>query len=779
MWWSTRLFLIDLLPALFFRYTWWRTLYGDPASLISGAVADLAFVAALAALTSFLHARTGRKSVFLVPALCWWFYCAVMTTYFRAMHGLPSLRQAVYLVDLHFIAASLTTPLIAAVVAVTAALSWGFLRMDLRFRPMGKITPAALALLFVASLLLPGRMQTGNPLVIQVCGLFSGGGEVPGSLLRLEQDLSGTPLAAHPKARPNVLLVVLEGIPGGYIRQDVEFTKSSADFTMPKLSAWADRGLRVPNFLTHRNQTINGLYSMLCAGYPRLSDGTPIVQELLARPISKDYMPGILSRNGYHTTYLQAAGLRFMDKDRFMKLAGFDEVLGDQWLESTPAPAFFSRWGIDDRGFFLRSLDKIRELDAARQASNGKTPWFLTLLTVGTHYPYELPDDFTKGENLSPKLRSVSFLDDAIDLFLTRLEKEGVMKDTLVIVTSDESHGMDSDVLLAGNWGLCFALAPQGLLPRGLSGVNPGLFGLVDLPLSILDYTDLLASADGVAGRSIFRDYPASGKRALAGSWGSRFFVVSGDTLLLKDFGSDRLVKYAIPGSPFSLTNGAKAEGEERGEGIFREAEQLSAERLNARESRLALKTWRFLPDDSTYKVAECDTSVPISGDSRLWLSGGQYIRLRKGERYVLDLDVSASESNTRPVLFDWMIYRLNDASRSGISFFISGDSFRLPVLDPGDRLTLSCAVEVREDFTLDSARLAARIDRRESNGADAHIEVKNFALRQIGALVPPSGRVLYEGQDGLFLLNAFFLTTAQGQRVELEPKLPTNKRRS
>ena len=145
----------------------------------------------------------------------------------------------------------------------------------------------------------------------------------------------------------------------------------------------------------------------------------------------------------------------------------------------------------------------------------------------------------------------------------------------------------------------------------------------------------------------------------------------------------------------------------------------------------------------------------------------------------MLDLDVSASESNTRPVLLDWMIYRLNDAFKSGISFFVSDDSFRLPALDPGERLTLSCAVEVREDFTLDSARLAARIDQGEPGGADAHIEVKNFALRQVRSIAPPSGSVLYDGKDGLFLLNSFFLTTPQGQRVELDPGLPASRRRS
>ena len=130
---------------------------------------------------------------------------------------------------------------------------------------------------------------------------------------------------------------------------------------------------------------------MLCADYPRLTDGTLITQELLSDPsaASRDTLPNILARNGYSTTYLQAAGLRFMDKDRFMKLIGFEEIEGEEWFDHTP-PTFFTYWGINDRDFFLQSLKKIEALNEKRRergAQGEASPWFLTLLTVGTHHP--------------------------------------------------------------------------------------------------------------------------------------------------------------------------------------------------------------------------------------------------------------------------------------------------------------------------------------------------------------------------------------------------------
>ena len=184
---------------------------------------------------------------------------------------------------------------------------------------------------------------------------------------------------------------------------------------------------------------------------------------------------------------------------------------------------------INDRDFLLQSLKKIEALNEERQRlreGRKSVPWFLTLLTVGTHHPYTLPASYGGGEGLPPKLRSVAFLDDAVDLFLSRLKETGVLEDTLVVVTSDESHGMNADMLLAGNWGLCFALMPKGQTEK--NHVNPELFGLVDLPLSILDYVGLAASSDAIAGRSIFRDYRNAPQRPLSGSWGDRFFVLRG-----------------------------------------------------------------------------------------------------------------------------------------------------------------------------------------------------------------------------------------------------------
>lgn len=757
MWWSTRLFLINIIPSLCFRLILVQARHGDPWSFILGGGSDIVFTALCVLIAASVQAQTRTRVPSIAPTLLWWLYNALTAAYFSAMHVLPSPEQVRYLLDPHFLLASLDAPAILAMIFLLA-LCLLLARMNLKLVPVRPCVPHLLLLAFVGQLLCFKGGELANPLLQQIVAFLSRDKELSNIVPQLTHDLSGVPMTTGPAERPNVLLVVLEGIPGGYLPQNVEFVNGSADFAMTKMSRWAERGLRVPNFLAHRNQTINGLYSMLCADYPRLTDGTLVTQELLSDPLaaSRDTLPNILARNGYSTTYLQAAGLRFMDKDRFMKLIGFEEIGGEEWFDHTP-PTFFTYWGINDRDFFLQSLEKIEALDKKRREHSTRgeaAPWFLTLLTVGTHHPYTLPDDYTGGEGLHPKLRSSAFLDDALDLFLSRLEEKGVLENTLVIVTSDESHGMDINILLAGNWGLCFALMPE---TRGTSvkeqsqKINPGLFGLADLPLSILDYVGLAASSDAIAGRSIFRDYGSSGKRTLSGSWGDRFFVISSDAVFLKDFGPGGFVKLPYSGSPFSLTNDAK--GEPLGQG----SSLLSWAARTVEPGRQAPRSWRFLSDGSSFDAAEYVPSEDIlTVDSKAWLSGGQYIQLQKGENYTLELRVSAPDTNVRSMVLDWQVYKLNGAAP-----MLSDKNFPLPPLAPGEWLALTCSVEVAEDFMLDSARLAARAVGAGSPG-DTAVVVGAFALHPNRNALDQNtsehtmDETLYEGSDARIILKEY-----------------------
>uniref|UniRef100_UPI0030DD5DA4 LTA synthase family protein n=1 Tax=Pseudomonas sp. RL_35y_Pfl2_P42 TaxID=3088710 RepID=UPI0030DD5DA4 len=308
-------------------------------------------------------------------------------------------------------------------------------------------------------------------------------------------DLNGQKLLNAPGRARNVLIITLEGIPGAYIRANREAIGSHyQEDLMPNLSRWAERGMNTPDYVVHTHQTIRGLYAMLCGDYDKLNNGTPKGVEMLTlNERNQACLPAQLRAHGFSTHYLQGAGLRFMAKDKIMPHIGFDATHGLEWFTNANYVEF--PWGKDDKAFFEGALSYVGQLEKQ------KKPWMLTLLTVGTHQPYSAPEEYRERYE-TPKQAAVGYLDDALEQFLSGLERQGVLKDTLVVITSDESHGIDG-VRLASSWGFNLTLAPeQEQLPR----LKAGVYGHVDLSTSILDYF-ALPVPHSLSGRSLFRDY--------------------------------------------------------------------------------------------------------------------------------------------------------------------------------------------------------------------------------------------------------------------------------
>ncbi|MFT5782496.1 MAG: phosphoglycerol transferase MdoB-like AlkP superfamily enzyme [Pseudomonas sp.] len=311
-----------------------------------------------------------------------------------------------------------------------------------------------------------------------------------------QQDLSGTRLTTGAGKARNVLIVTVEGIPGAYIAASRNAIHSSyQQDLMPKLSHWAERAMTTPDYVLHSHQTIRGLYAMLCGDYSKLDSGTPKGVELLNanNQRNEQCLPTQLNNQGFTTHFLQGAGLQFMAKDKIMPRMGFSQTHGREWFRKKPHLEF--AWGMDDKSYFEGVLTYVQQLRKHKQ------PWMLTLMTVGTHQPYAATDDYLARFE-SPKQAAVGYLDDALDSFLSGLEKQGVLKDTLVIITSDESHGLDG-VRLASAWGFNLVFAPE---QASLPALKQGVYGHVDLTASILDYFALPVPSN-ISGRSLFRNY--------------------------------------------------------------------------------------------------------------------------------------------------------------------------------------------------------------------------------------------------------------------------------
>jgi hypothetical protein len=266
---------------------------------------------------------------------------------------------------------------------------------------------------------------------------------------------------------------------------------------MPELDRIARMGVSYASFIATQRQTNRGEFAILCGDYPKLVTAEANMTELVGKG-ALGCLPAAMRDAGYATVYLQAAPLPFMMKDQFMPQAGFEEVHGDNWFQRA-----YNRnhWGVDDRSFFEQSIEMIEELNRRQD------PWFLTLLTVGTHHRYNVPPDFEGEHERGTAGWAFEYLDQAVGEFVTRLESTGVLEDTLVLFTSDESQAMEAGApdwvnMLTQGWGFLVAL-----LPSDETGVVNQIFAQPDIPISVLDYLQIESPGRSYGGRSVFRRY--------------------------------------------------------------------------------------------------------------------------------------------------------------------------------------------------------------------------------------------------------------------------------
>lgn len=317
-------------------------------------------------------------------------------------------------------------------------------------------------------------------------------------------DLNGQPLLQNTLHRPNILILVLEGIGYGSLLNH-----------MPYLSQFANEHLSYPRFLTQQHQTNRGLFALLCGQYPNLIEKRPKTEHVILSPKQYNCLPKRLKQAGYQTTYLQSANLSYMYKNRFTKIFGFEQSLGH---EHFPLTEQANEWGMDDLTLLKRTEDTIVQLNAQ------KKPWFLTVLSVGTHHPYNVPD----RTNASYE-DAVAYADSAVAYFIAQLQAKQLSDNLLLIITTDEADGValvNTPLELGENHGIL--IVSQQLQPNPLQHQN--VFAQSDIFLSILDYLNL--NTQNTMGRNIFKQYPMDSRQILfANTYLDRFYALDNKML--------------------------------------------------------------------------------------------------------------------------------------------------------------------------------------------------------------------------------------------------------
>lgn len=144
------------------------------------------------------------------------------------------------------------------------------------------------------------------------------------------------------------------------------------------------------------------------------------------------------SAAGYDTALFSAQKLDFENMNGFYKQAGYDYYY--DFGEADPAfqkHNSLQSWGAKEgpiMSLAVQWLDQRRDHDR---------PFFLQYLTVATHHPYDVPDDFrrpvpgtTREKNY---LNALSYTDSAIGILLRQLQSRHLLDNTLIVINGD--HG--------------------------------------------------------------------------------------------------------------------------------------------------------------------------------------------------------------------------------------------------------------------------------------------------------------------------------------------------
>jgi hypothetical protein len=434
-------------------------------------------------------------------------------------------------------------------------------------------------------------------------------------------NLDGEPLLPLEPRHHNVLLVMIEGISGGYLPSQAKAQGFAPTDLMPELERVYGEAFSVPGFIANQRQTNRGEYAILCGDYPKLAGDTAKMSEYVQEN-GPPCLPAVLRDAGYTTAYLQSAPLGFMLKDQFMVKAGFETIHGAEYFSEGYAR---NEWGVDDRAFFEQSVDALERMDRA-----GK-PWFAALLTVGTHHPFIVPEDFDGGEG-SPHEQSVRYADRALVVLLERLEAAGLLDDTLVILTSDESAAVDQggDDLarsLSHNWGIFAALVPGG---AGAGVRQPQPYAQSDIALSIVDYLGRPELAHNFGGRSVFRSYAEPRTIWFGNAYTHRVYELGADsTLLACDEAVEECKSHVLEHQDLMAPRGE--DGAPPPERIER-ARQAVEDSLARPASPPASVTVDLISPDSTF---------PIRSKGRVEIIfGGQFFTLAPGRAVELELQL-------------------------------------------------------------------------------------------------------------------------------------------
>ena len=205
--------------------------------------------------------------------------------------------------------------------------------------------------------------------------------------------------------------------------------------------------------------------------------------------------PAILKqRQGYTTAVMHGGAGSFWNRNNAYKQFGYDYFMPLSYYENKPK--YYIGYGLKDKIFFSQSIKYIERLPQ---------PFYLKLITVTNHYPYDLDKKNqsiakteTGDETVDGYVQTARYLDQAIGQLMRWLKKTGLDKNTMLVLYGDHygisgnHHKASAELLKQDEFNnfdnLKFQRVPLMIHMKGLrGGVKKTYGGEIDVLPTLLN----------------------------------------------------------------------------------------------------------------------------------------------------------------------------------------------------------------------------------------------------------------------------------------------------
>ena len=253
--------------------------------------------------------------------------------------------------------------------------------------------------------------------------------EAAGLVQELFKDSSSTHYLIKKNIKnPNVIIITWESLTA----KAIEKLGGVAGVT-PQLNALCREGILFSNIHAAGDRTHLGLMAVL-AGYPTLSEEN--VFEVPRKSAQLPCLSRDLKAKGYQTGFYYGGEAEFANMKSYLLNGQFSKLITISDFEKKDLS---SKWGAFDHVVLNRAMTDLTTI---------QQPFFVNILTLSSHEPFEIPNDsnkwgipnFKKTTDENELFKNVMYYtDQAVGAFINEAKKQVWWDSTLILIIAD--HG--------------------------------------------------------------------------------------------------------------------------------------------------------------------------------------------------------------------------------------------------------------------------------------------------------------------------------------------------